>query len=71
MIFQGKFDKALELLRRKKGDSQKAMTEEGLSDELEKGDKKALVISALLVFVPVALIFLLVVLGLSYVFLMR
>lgn len=71
MIFQGKFEKALEQLRQRKAGTQKAITDEGLSSELEKGDTKALVLSALLVFVPAALLFLGVVLGLTYLFFIR
>lgn len=71
MIFQGKFDKALNQLKQRKAGSEKAFTDEGLSQELEKGDTKALILSALLVFVPIALLFLVLVLGMTYLFLVR
>lgn len=71
MIFEGKFEKALTQLKLRSASMEKVITDEGLSSELEKRDAKALVLSALLVFVPAALLFLGLVLGLSYLFIVR
>jgi len=53
-------------LREKTGDSPKALEDENLADKLEKNDTLALILSALIVFIPVALIFLLIVAGIGY-----
>ena len=66
MIFQRKYDRAMKHLREKTGDSPKALEDENLADKLEKNDTLALILSALIVFIPVALIFLLIVAGIGY-----
>jgi len=66
VIFQRKYDRAMKHLREKTGDSPKALEDENLADKLEKNDTLALILSALIVFIPVALIFLLIVAGIGY-----
>lgn len=63
MIFKNKIKRVLdvEAIREKHKDDEKI--------ELEKGDKLALALSALLVFVPVLVIFILVFLGVFFLFL--
>ncbi len=66
MLFQRKYDRAKQLLKERTGDSPKALEDENLADKLEKNDTLALILSALIVFVPVALIFLLIIAGIGY-----
>ena len=66
MLFQRKYDRAKQLLKERTGDSPKALEDENLADKLEKNDTLALILSALIVFIPVALIFLLIIAGIGY-----
>ena len=66
MLFQRKYDRAKKLLKERTGDSPKALEDENLADKLEKNDTLALILSALIVFIPVALIFLLIIAGIGY-----
>ena len=56
MIFQRKYERALNRAREIRGESPSALTDASLGDQLEKGDVPAMIISALLVIVPVALV---------------
>lgn len=66
MLFQRKYDRAKQLLKERTGDSPKALEDENLADKLEKNDTLALILSALIVFIPVVLIFLLIIAGIGY-----
>lgn len=66
MIFQRKYERAMNHLKEQTGDSPKALEDENLADKLEKNDTLALILSALIVFIPATLIFLLVVAGIGY-----
>ena len=66
MIFQRKYERAKKHLKEQMGEAPKALEDENLSDKLEKNDTLALILSALIVFVPVALIVLLIVAGVGY-----
>lgn len=66
MIFQRKYERAVKHLKEQTGESPKALEDENLSDKLEKNDTLALILSALIVFVPAALIVLLIVAGVGY-----
>ena len=66
MIFQRKYERAAKHLKEQTGESPKALEDENLSDKLEKNDTLALILSALIVFVPAALIVLLIVAGVGY-----
>lgn len=68
MIFQRKYDRALKNVQEKNAGSPKALEDDELANKLEKGDVAAMIISALIVIVPVALLFLLVVAGAGYFF---
>ena len=71
MLFQGRFEKALERLREKQQGKERALEDENLADKLEKHDTLALIISALLVFLPAALLVLGVVSLIGYFFVVR
>ena len=66
MIFQRKYERAMKHLKEQTGESPKALEDENLSDKLEKNDTLALILSALIVFVPAALVILLIVAGVGY-----
>ncbi|MBR6569799.1 MAG: hypothetical protein IKK75_05040 [Clostridia bacterium] len=66
MIFQRKYERAMNHLKEQRGESPKALEDENLSDKLEKNDTLALILSALIVLVPAALIVLLIVTGIGY-----
>ncbi len=71
MLFQGRFEKALERLREKQQGKERALEDENLADKLEKHDTLALILSALLVFLPAALLVLGVVSLIGYFFVVR
>ena len=71
MIFQRKYDRAMKNVQEKNAGSPKALEDEDLANKLEKGDVPAMIISALIVIVPVALLFLLIAVGAGYFFVVR
>ena len=71
MIFRRKFDKQMNNLKEKNEASPKALEDDELANKLEKGDVPAMIISALIVFLPAALIFLLIAVGVGYFFVAR
>ena len=71
MLFRGRFDKALELLREKQQGKERAFEDENLASKLEKHDTLAMILSALLVFLPAALLVLGVISLLGYLFVVR
>ena len=71
MIFQRKYDRALQNVKDKNSGSPKALEDEELSNKLEKGDVPAMIISALIVILPAALLFLLFAVGIGYFFIAR
>ena len=71
MIFQGRFEKARKLQQEQMNGRERAYDEENLSDKLEKNDTLAMILSALMVFLPAALIVLGVVSLLGYLFVVR
>lgn len=73
MIFQGKIDRIFKKLHDEKKEEEKQEELKGrenatLSDEMEKGDFAAMVISALITIVPVAFLALLALVGIGYFF---
>ena len=66
MIFQRKYERAMKHLKEQTGESPKALEDENLADKLEKNDALAMILSALIVIVPAALIVLLIVSGIGY-----
>ena len=71
MIFQGRYDRAKKLQQEQLGDSPRAREDENLADKLEKNDVLALILSAMITIIPVALIFLLVIAAVGYFFIIR
>jgi len=66
VIFQRKYERAMKHLKEQTGESTKALEDENLADKLEKNDALAMILSALIVIVPAALIVLLIVSGIGY-----
>ena len=56
MIFGGKFDRARKLQQEKMEGRERAYDDDGIGSKLEKGDTAALIISAMITILPVALI---------------
>ena len=71
MIFGGKFDRARKLQQEKMEGRERAYDDDGIGSKLEKGDTAALIISALITFLPVGLITLGVLALVGYLFVMR
>ena len=71
MIFQGRYEKAQALLRERMKGRPLAADEDDLENQLEKHDTLALILSALIVFVPAALIILGVISLIGYFFIIR
>ena len=69
MIFQGKYDRAMKRLKEQKAGSAREDTE--LSQNMEKGDLPAMLISALIVLLPAALVALGIVVAAGYFFIVR
>ncbi len=71
MIFQRKYERARNLQKERLGGETPALEDEDLESKLEKGDTLALILSALITVLPVALLFLLVVVAAGYFFIVR
>ena len=71
MLFRSRFDKQIEHIKDKNSGSQRAYDVEDVRNVMEKGDLPALIISALLVIVPIALVVLLVVSFIGFKFISR
>ena len=71
MIFGGKFDRARKLQQEKMKGRERAYDDDDIGSKLEKGDTAALIISALITFLPVGLITLGVLALVGYLFVMR
>ena len=71
LLFQGRYDKQLKNIQEKNKDTQRVYDVEDVRNVLEKGDVTAMIISALLVIVPVALVFLVVISLIGFFFIAR
>ncbi|MBQ3485017.1 MAG: hypothetical protein IJA77_05905 [Clostridia bacterium] len=71
ILFQGRYDKQLKNIQEKNKDTQRVYDVEDVRNVLEKGDVAAMIISALLVIVPVALVFLVVISLIGFFFIVR
>ena len=71
MIFGGKFDRARKLQQEKMEGRERAYDDDQLGSKLEKGDTAALIISAMITILPVALIALGVLALVGYLFVVR
>jgi len=66
VIFQRKYERAMNHLKEHTGESPKALEDENLADKLEKNDTLAMILSAMIVFIPAVLIVLAIVVGIGY-----
>ena len=66
ILFHRKYEKLREFEREQLGDSPKALENGNLSDYLEKHDTLALILSALITIVPIALVFLCLISAIGY-----
>ncbi len=71
MLFQGRFEKQLKSISKRNGDSKRAYDEEELASKLEKGDLPAMIISAMIIILPVALLFLVAISLIGFFFIVR
>ena len=71
IIFQRKFDRSIDYLKEKNPDEVKPLSDELLGQKLEKNDDRAMVISAMITILPVALIVLVGLSLLGYWFVVR
>jgi len=66
MLFQRKYDRMKKFQKEQLGDAERALETENFADKLEKNDTLALILSALIVILPVALLFLLIISAVGY-----
>lgn len=59
MLFRGRYEKQMERVKEQNRDTQRVCDVDDVRNVMEKGDIPALIISALLVILPAALLFLL------------
>ena len=71
MLFQGRYDKARKLQKERMQGQDRAVDEENLEDKIEKNDTLAMILSALLVYLPAAILILGAVALLGYLFVVR
>lgn len=71
MIFRGRYDRARKLQQEKMQGRERAYDDDQLGSKLEKGDTAALIISAMITILPVALIALGVLALMGYLFVVR
>ena len=71
MIFRGRYDRARKLQPEKMQGRERAYDDDQLGSKLEKGDTAALIISAMITILPVALIALGVLALVGYLFVVR
>ncbi len=66
ILFQRKFDRMKAFEKERLGNDRRALEQENLEDCLEKNDTLALILSALITIVPVALVFLCLISAIAY-----
>ena len=71
MLFRGRYDKQIERIKEQNRETQRVCDVDDVRNVMEKGDLPALIISALLVIVPIALVVLLVVSFIGFKFISR
>lgn len=71
MIFRGRYDRARKLQQEKMQGRERAYDDDQLGSKLEKGDTAALIISAMITILPVALIALGMLALVGYLFVVR
>ncbi len=71
MLFQRRYEKQMENIKDRNKGAGRAVDEENIQDMLEKHDTLAMVLSALITIVPVALLFLAAICAAGYFFIIR
>ena len=71
MLFQRRYEKQIEGIKQKNTGVKRAVDEENIQGMLEKNDTLAMILSALITIVPVALLFLLAICAAGYYFILR
>ena len=71
MLFRGRFDKQIEHIKEQRGDAKRVFDEDDLRNVLEKNDVLAMILSAMITIVPVALVFLVVLSAIGFFFIVR
>ncbi len=71
MIFRSKYDKQIQNIQEKNKGRERAYDRDDVQNVMEKGDLPAMIISAMLVILPVALVVLLIVSAAGYFFVAR
>ncbi|NLV99163.1 MAG: hypothetical protein GX034_05140 [Clostridiaceae bacterium] len=68
MLFKGRYGRAMKWLKDRRGEGKRVADESELEHIVEKGDIFAMIVSALIVIIPVALVFLLALALIGYAF---
>lgn len=71
MIFWSKYERALNFVREKMKDKEKTFEHDDMKNVMEKGDKLAMIIAALITILPIVLLILIAVTLLAYFFVVR
>lgn len=71
MLFQSRYEKQLQRIKEQNKDGERVYDVEDVRNVLEKGDVPAMIISALITILPVALVFLLAISALGFFFVAR
>lgn len=71
MLFQRRYEKQMENIKKHNEGKQRTVDEENIQGMLEKHDTLAMILSALITIVPVALLFLLAICAAGYFFIVR
>ncbi len=71
MLFQRRYERARQLQKEQMKDAPPALLDDDIADRLEKHDLLAIILSALITIVPAVLLFLLVLSGIGYFFIVR
>ena len=71
MLFQRRYEKQMENIKKQNEGKQRTVDEENIQGMLEKHDTLAMILSALITIVPVALLFLLAICAAGYFFIVR
>ena len=71
MLFERRYDKQMERIKKQNDGKKRVADEENIQGMLEKHDTLALILSALIVILPVALLFLLAISAIGFFFIVR
>lgn len=71
MLFQRRYEKQIERIKNQKQGTMRTVDEENIQSMLEKHDTLAMILSALITIVPVALLFLAAICAAGYFFIIR